>query len=220
MERSLTGIKDLNLEIMDKFDDKTLLSYCVSHKYANNLCNNEIFWEKRSLKRFDDTVIQNRPRNTSWRKFYIQNSYWIGKLEEDYDFVSDKFYGSPREYYGIISNYLDRLDPNISSYDKKQLEEYYGSDFGSKDYIIDVYNSLLKNAVVKGYKNIVKYAVSKGANNFNDGLLIAAHNGNIDMFKYFESLGANNYAHAKMYINSVSKHKQGHKDILEYINSK
>lgn len=48
----LTGLKDLNLTIMMELDDRDLLSLCSTNKEIYNLCNNEMFWRKRFIKRF------------------------------------------------------------------------------------------------------------------------------------------------------------------------
>ena len=80
-----TKIKDLNLHILESFDDKTLLSYCLVDKYANKLCNDEGFWRRRFLKKFVDGQEEFRERNT-WRQYYLL-------LVKNYDIIKGKFHG-------------------------------------------------------------------------------------------------------------------------------
>ena len=78
-----TKIKDLNLHILESFDDKTLLSYCLVDKYANKLCNDEGFWRRRFLKKFVDGQEEFRESNT-WRQYYL--------LVQNYDITKGKMH--------------------------------------------------------------------------------------------------------------------------------
>jgi len=35
--------------------------------------------------------------------------YWIGKLQEDFNFASNDLHEDPRKYYYILSNYRNRI---------------------------------------------------------------------------------------------------------------
>ena len=45
---ALTSIKDVDLLIMEKLDDRSLLSLCQTNKNARRICDDENFWMKRS----------------------------------------------------------------------------------------------------------------------------------------------------------------------------
>lgn len=44
--KMLTKIKDVDLMIMERMDDESLLNFCISHKSNEKLCNNDMFWKK------------------------------------------------------------------------------------------------------------------------------------------------------------------------------
>ena len=48
----LTGNKDADLLILDKLDDKDLVSFCLVNKDANRLCSIDSFWKNRLLKKY------------------------------------------------------------------------------------------------------------------------------------------------------------------------
>lgn len=69
---SFTPIKDVNLEIMSKMDDKTLLNTCLSSKYGRELCKNESFWYKRLLEKYGDRAVKYKPEDRTWKNHYMR----------------------------------------------------------------------------------------------------------------------------------------------------
>ena len=67
---NFTKIRDLNLRILESFDDETLFKYCITDRYANELCMNEGFWQRRFMKKFTDGQEQWR-ENKTWRQYYL-----------------------------------------------------------------------------------------------------------------------------------------------------
>ena len=51
-EKLLTGIKNLDLMILAKLDDKDLVSVCNTSKRADEICGDENFWRKRIEVKF------------------------------------------------------------------------------------------------------------------------------------------------------------------------
>ena len=68
---AFTGQRDADLEVMKRMDDRTLLSYCMVNRYANNLCNNETFWQNRFVQKFGNTAAQYKPDDRSWKVHYL-----------------------------------------------------------------------------------------------------------------------------------------------------
>lgn len=98
----LTEIRDLDLEIMSKMDDKTLLNYCKTNNYARELCSDENFWKKRVFLIFPN--LNTKP-NTTWKRYYIEIIYWIERLIDDYGFdPSNEMSIHPKVYYSEIQN--------------------------------------------------------------------------------------------------------------------
>lgn len=69
---SFTSIRDLNLEIMGKMDDRTLLNVRATNKYGRELCQNESFWHKRMLDKYGEMATKNKPENRTWKNHYMQ----------------------------------------------------------------------------------------------------------------------------------------------------
>ena len=68
---AFTPQKDVNLKILENLNDRDLLNYCQAgrHNHAiRNLCNDEGFWRRRTLAKFDN--IKMSPGMT-WREYYM-----------------------------------------------------------------------------------------------------------------------------------------------------
>jgi len=80
---ALTGIKDLDLEILMNLPDRDLLNYCSTNKDIYNMCNNEMFWRKRYIKRFGDMAAQYKPRERKWKNHYMQTVIDLDRFSTD-----------------------------------------------------------------------------------------------------------------------------------------
>ena len=95
-----TGIRDLDLEILSKLDDRELGRICSTDKYFRQLCTNEDFWRNRVVKRFGkylgdlETINSFRTKYSyTWRKYYISLVDFLEKVIKNYtapiDEISD-----------------------------------------------------------------------------------------------------------------------------------
>ena len=74
MERHMTGITDVDREILMRFDDKELLAVCFSKNiYCLKLCD-ETFFQNRFFQKFPE-VVESKPQNMTWKKFYLVTLY-------------------------------------------------------------------------------------------------------------------------------------------------
>jgi hypothetical protein len=73
----LTGIRDVNLKILEDLNDEELFSFCLVNKEANKLCENETFWKNRFLKRFG--TLYQKSKNRTWKNFYLTILKEFGK---------------------------------------------------------------------------------------------------------------------------------------------
>ncbi len=76
MERGLTRIKDVDKKILMELDDKSLLEFCKTGKYGNQLCKDEIFWKNRFINRFGRA---DKNQGKSWKDFYLNMVYYLDK---------------------------------------------------------------------------------------------------------------------------------------------
>jgi hypothetical protein len=78
---TFTPQKDVNLKILEDLDDRSLLNYCRTNKAAQKLCNDEGFWQRRTLQKFENIKI---PYGMTWRKYYLYRlSHDIVTVESD-----------------------------------------------------------------------------------------------------------------------------------------
>lgn len=72
---NFTQIRDLNLRILEDFDDRSLFNYCIANRYSSELCNNEGFWQRRFMKKFVDGQEEWRGEK-SWKEYYLLLSHY------------------------------------------------------------------------------------------------------------------------------------------------
>ena len=154
MEKRLSGIKDLDREIMLKMDDQTLLNFCQTSQYARELCDNDLFWQKRVTQQYP-RLVSIKQENYSWRQYYLYLTYWTSKLREEYDYVSDDFYGVPEMYY-----YLFRMTETDLEKPPREVEQR-------------ILNDRFQRASFEGFIDLVKYLAEEGAFDYQEAISIA-----------------------------------------------
>lgn len=145
MKNFLTS-KDTDLIILDKLEDRDLLVFCLINKTANNLCNNDIFWENRIRKYFPHAE-KYKTENRTNRNFYLSLVKYISLAEEIRETKASVYVRRNKTmYFAIINN-------------DKNIVEYLVSIGASLDYGLRI-------AEEKNIK-MIDYFISKGANNIN-----------------------------------------------------
>jgi hypothetical protein len=76
MEKSLSKIKDVDKKILSELDDQSLLEFCKSNKYGNELCKDELFWKQRFINRFGRA---DKNTDRSWKDFYLNVVFYMDK---------------------------------------------------------------------------------------------------------------------------------------------
>ena len=104
----LSGIRDVNLKILEDLNDEDLFSFCIVNKEANKLCDNENFWRNRFLKRFGQLYEKSEGR--TWKNFYLTIIKEFAKelpyndnLDKDLRKIRESF-DLRKERYGIHDN--------------------------------------------------------------------------------------------------------------------
>lgn len=76
MESSLTGIKDVDINILNNLEDKDLVSYCETHQYAKSICNDQSFWQRRTISKYgeqlDVEMMRKNKGDIKWSDYYIE----------------------------------------------------------------------------------------------------------------------------------------------------
>jgi hypothetical protein len=211
----LTGIRDTNLLILNKMDDRSLLSYCQTNKYAENLCNNEDFWRNRFIKVYGIEDAKLKDKNRSWKNYYLLVLYYKSKYTDKKALVkiAEKGY---TDLFTLFSKNMTKLTIELAtvlSGNRNLIYKLKASD----EYLFDV--GLLV-AGRKGDKELIDFYLSKKESNLNmilagtlegnhielfreynkitpisakNGLMYAAYGGNYSMVDEFICHGANNF---------------------------
>ena len=80
----LSGIRDVDREILSKLDDTELLKVCSIDKYTwNNVCD-DAFLRRRLLAKYPQIEIYKK-KNESWKRFFLRAVRYIALLKEKYD---------------------------------------------------------------------------------------------------------------------------------------
>ena len=170
IERSLTKIKDVDLKIMSELDDRSLLQFCKTNKYANNLCKEPMFWRNRIQTKYPKALEFKSPDRT-WRNYYLNIVYYMDKLEKTHK----------RMYLAAKNGEKDLVDFFISE----------GADDFSEG---------MKSAALGGHLELVKYFISKALEegdgeewdeyDWNKGLFAADRGRHKDIIDFFRMKGA------------------------------
>lgn len=90
-------LRDTDLIILSKLNDKDLLSICLVNKAANKLCNYENFWRNRFINKYGEFASNkhNKPEERSWKKHYLQVVFDLER------FSIEKF-SSPKKFFHYI----------------------------------------------------------------------------------------------------------------------
>jgi hypothetical protein len=70
----LTGIKDLDYKILNKLDDKSLVSFCSTNKKADKYCDDQTFWMNRTFETYyyiNSDILKKYKGERSWSDYYI-----------------------------------------------------------------------------------------------------------------------------------------------------
>lgn len=108
MNRNFTGIKDVDKLIMEKLDDRSLLSTCIASEYCNKLAD-EAFFKRRTLQKYPSYTIYINPRNASWKDFYLNVVRILDRRNEICRKLAE--YVKERNIRASIY-YLDTLEPS------------------------------------------------------------------------------------------------------------
>jgi len=84
----LTGVKDLDYKIMNKLDDRDLISLCRTSKKADEYCNDQTYWMTRTLEKYyyiSPDILKRFKGDRSWSDYYIQD---LRRVTRPYSFIA------------------------------------------------------------------------------------------------------------------------------------
>ena len=116
---SLSGLKDIDREVLKYVDDKELLKFCsLDRKTWNEVCDDNFLKRRLSSKYFG--IEKYRRENETWKRFYLRAVYTISKMREDYKF----FYlsGDFEKQYELLKRYKKGIKLLENAAEKGELD--------------------------------------------------------------------------------------------------
>ena len=74
--KALSGIKDVDLKILQDLEDTDFEKVCAVNKYVNNLCNDETFWLNRFISKKNMTLEEIREIKNDGGDLKYKEIYW------------------------------------------------------------------------------------------------------------------------------------------------
>jgi hypothetical protein len=113
-ETSLTGIKDIDIEILKNLDAESLVNFCQINEAASEYCNNEILWEKWMKIHYSWLP---KEYFYTWKNFALKTIYYVAKLKEEFnvDYSITYYPQYPKELYKSLIN---SRDYNVVGFEK------------------------------------------------------------------------------------------------------
>lgn len=184
----LTGIKDLDREILSKVPDDELLKTCtVDKRFWNEVCNDN-FLRRRLLSKYPG--IEKYKSSESWKQFFLSTTFYTSKMKEDYEYEYTS--GDFKKQYQLLKKFHDNFDSLMD--EAIQQKEYsllfYIVEKGIDQRLLDITLYML---AVDGNLEMVKYLIKKGADinsNMRMPLRMAVRNGHYNLVKYLVENGA------------------------------
>ena len=183
----LSGLKDVDREILKHVDDDDLIRVCSTDKTTwNEVCDDNFF--RRRLVSMEPY----KKENESYKQFFVRFVYYKSKMKEKYKY--DYKSGDFEKQYKILEHaktanilLFEAIKTGELDLAKHAVSE--GADIENNDDGL----GLLLRAVLFGHLDIVKWLVGSGADLYEDInylLIWAGKRGHLDIVKYLVEHGA------------------------------
>ena len=185
---SLSGLKDIDREILKYVDDGELLKICsVDKKTWNEVCDDNFL--KRRLSQYPG--IEKYKGQKSWKKFFSNVIFFISRMREDLKFYYKS--GDFMKQYRLLTKTKEDKDcrykhaellANAVKEEEIDLVKYSLNNGA----IVNQYNNApLRQAVVRGNLDIIKFLIERGADTTNN---IVQYSYNPETVKFLMEQGA------------------------------
>lgn len=238
----LTGLKDIDREVLKHVKDKELLVVCrASKKMWHEVCDDN-FIKRRLRSKFGQQIEKYKKENESWKTFFSRATMYIYKMRKEFDFnytggdffrqyniwISENILVKAAESgeLRIIQHCVQNLNEDLRVDEDSVLT--HASEQGHLDVVkyalekgCDIHASFdyaVRWASARGHYSVVKYLIEQGANIHayaDDALAHAAHQGHFEIVKLLVESGA--YIHATNELALRLAAKYGHLSIVKYL---
>ena len=190
----LTGVKDLDLIILNNLGDHDLVNILQTNTTINKLSKDQNFWLQRIMTKFPYLgldVLNKYKQERTWSQYYIY-------------LLTNKKYADSNLCRGSESGELDRVIIAVNN----------GAN-------VSDFNIRLASAA--GNLDVVKYLISQGANaraspykDKDHSFKVAVVFGNLDVVKYLVSQGIFIFEES-IYSSVEDAYENGHYDVVDYL---
>jgi len=190
----LSGIRDLDREILGKLHDKEILIACSIDKYTWNTVCDDAFLKRRLLMKYPK-IEKEKYEAETWKRFFLRAVNYISLLKERYGY--DYTFGNFVTQYICFTKCYDMLDDEDLKYK---------------------YHLLIKKSAKRGELALVIWSLKNGAciHYYNDRpVRWACKNGHLEVVKYLAENGANIHSSGDAALSWAFKN--GHLEVVKYL---
>ena len=241
---SISGLKDIDREVLKHVDDEELLKICTINRQTWNEVCDDNFLRRRITSKYPG-IDKFKKENETWKQFFLRFIYYTSKMRDVHNFEYTG--GDFKKQYEILKEYTGPNSILIESSRQGELNLVkYAIENGA--HVNAVGSEALKSASGKGHLDIVRYLLEFGANihswgdeplryastnehfevakylikeganihaNRDEALWWASIYGNLDMVKFLVERGADTHADGDRPLRAAVRY--GHLDIVKYL---
>jgi hypothetical protein len=208
----LTGLKDLDREVLLKLSDDELLKTCtIDKRFWNEVCDDN-FLRRRLLKY---PGIEKYKQDESQKQFFLRVIYYVSKMKEEYEFDYSK--GDFKKQYNLLKENPDINNLFIESAGNGELSLIVHSLNKGVDIHAENDEALIL-ASKYGHLEVVKYLVEKGADIHTQddySLRYSSKYGHLEVVKYLVEKGADIHTGHDFALRYASEN--GHIEVVKYL---
>ena len=203
----LSGLKDVDREILKYVDDKDLIKTCsIDRKTWNEVCDDNFL--KRRLIKYRG-IEKYKLKDESYKQFFLRIVYYSSQMKEKYDFEYTD--GDFKKQFYMLRTYFSNFGLLTSSAKIGELSLVKYAAKKNMNFI----NDALAAAAGRGHLEIVKWLLNSGADITDQALLNASYIGNFPVIKYLVEQGADIHAREDWALHLASKN--GYFQIVKYL---
>ena len=206
----ITGMKDVDREILRHVDDKELLQTCsINRRMWNEVCD-DAFLRRRLVSKYSG-IEKYKLKDETWKRFFLRFVYYTSKMRDEFEFQYTG--GNFENQYSLLKSYgVHYLLLAAAIIGELSLVKY-----AVQKGVIPSY-AALETAASYGHLELVKYLVESGVDihtGEENALALASFHGYLDVVKYLVEQGADIHADSNKAFRYAAE--AGHLPIIKYL---
>ena len=207
----ITGIKDVDREILKHVDDESLLKACsINRRMWNEICD-DAFLRRRLVSKYSG-IEKYKLENETWKRFFLRFVYYTSKMRDEFGFEYTG--GDFKAQYNLLKPYglHDYLLLSAAIIGELSLVKY------AIEKGVQPYYAALETAASHGHLDVVKYLVESGVDihtGEENALALASFHGYLDVVKYLIEQGADIHADSNKAFRYAAE--AGHLPVIKYL---